>query len=115
MSERTSRPPAEASLERDAAYERAQQSWGFPAFARDFPRDAELDRLVVAFTNGDYAGVREHATTLAERSDDDPVRQAARLLVERTRPDPAARWLFAFAAVLLVALTAWWTLQPTPH
>lgn len=113
MSERTSRPPNEASSESAAAYERARQSWGFPAFARGFPRDAELDGLVVAFTNGNYASVQERAPRLVEGSEDEGVRQAARLLVERTRPDPAAKLLVAFAAVLLVVLTAWWTLQPT--
>jgi hypothetical protein len=91
-----------------------RRSWGFPRFARGFPRNAELDALVTAFAAGDYAAVREGAPRLAERTDDEDVRRAARLLRARTEPDPAAKILFLVAAALLVFLSAWWVAHDGP-
>jgi hypothetical protein len=78
-----------------------------PAFARDFPRAPGLDALVDAFAQGNYARVRAEAPALERASDDDAIKQAARTLVERTRPDPLAIALLALAAMILVVVAAW--------
>jgi hypothetical protein len=80
-----------------------------PAFARDFPREPALDELVEAFARGNYARVRAEAPRLA--SDDPAVRDAARTLVDRTRPDSLAAGMLAMTAALLVAMTAYWVLH----
>jgi hypothetical protein len=78
-----------------------------PSFARVFPRSPELDALVDAFARGDYAAVRAGAPNLERSSADPATREAARMLVERTRPEPLAVTLLAIAAVLLVVLALW--------
>jgi hypothetical protein len=88
--------------------ERAQAD-GYPSFAREFPRDAALDRLVDAFAQGNYALVRADAPALAADADaSDEVRAAASTLLEQLRPDPGAKVLFLLAAALLVFLSGWW-------
>jgi hypothetical protein len=79
-----------------------------PTFAKDFPRVRELDALVDAFAQGNYARVRAEAPALERSSDDEAVKRAARALVERTEPDPLAIALLALTAVLLLVLSAWW-------
>lgn len=79
-----------------------------PSFASDFPRMPELDALVDAFAQGDYARVRADGPRLADASADAAVREAARLLVDRTRPDRLAVGLVALTGVLLVVLSAYW-------
>ena len=78
-----------------------------PSFARAFPRSPELDALVEAFARGDYAAVRSRAAGVERSSGDPAIQQAARTLVERTRPDPLAVTLLAMAVVLLLVLAAW--------
>jgi hypothetical protein len=85
-----------------------------PSFARDFPRHPELDSLVEAFAQGDYARVRQEAPKLADRSDDQNVKRAAMTLVERTRADPLALGLLAVTAALLVVVATWWILRGHP-
>jgi hypothetical protein len=85
-----------------------------PSFAEDFPRAAELDALVEAFARGDYAQVRSAGGELAARSEDESVRRAARVLIERTEPDRLALGLLALAGALLVVLSAWWILNGKP-
>ena len=82
---------------------------GRPKFTKDFPRVPSVDGLVDAFARGDYAYVRGEGRRLAG-SDGEPeeVRKAARILVERTQPDPLAVWLLVIAGTLLVAMTAYW-------
>jgi hypothetical protein len=87
------------------------EAWGMPAFARDFPKDPELDALVVAFARGDYQAVRQRAPTLAASTTDPDVKRAAELLRERIEPDPLARLLFLIAAALLIVLTSYWVLH----
>lgn len=90
-------------------------SWGCPAFARGFPRHAELDSLVAAFARGDYLTVRTHAPKLAASPDvPAPVRRAAALLRTRIEPDKSARTLFALTAALLAFLTVWWATHDGP-
>jgi hypothetical protein len=77
-----------------------------PRFAREFPRTGELDALVQAFARGDYARVRAEAPRLANH-DDPAVRDAARTLVDRTKPDPLVLVLLGIAATLFVVIAAW--------
>jgi hypothetical protein len=79
-----------------------------PSFASDFPRVPELDALVEAFERGDYARVRAEAPKLASSTEDAAVRDAARTLVDRTRPDRLAVGLVGLTGVLLVVLSAYW-------
>ncbi len=95
-------------------YDVAREDFGFPRFARDFPRDPELDRLVVAFTRGDYATVRTGAPKLAAETKDEAVANAARTLGERIQADPTAKLLFAATAALLAFLTLWWIAHDGP-
>lgn len=78
-----------------------------PAFAKDWPRDAELDRLLAAFDGGDYALVKRDAPALAERSSDELVRRAAEQLLLRTRPDPLSSLLILVASGLLAFFAYW--------
>lgn len=95
--------------------ESSAEDWGLPRFAKDFPRNDELDALVAAFARGDYATVREEAPKLAESTSDEAVRRAARLLRERIEPDPTSRLLFLITAGLLIFLTAWWVTHDGPE
>lgn len=81
------------------------------AFARSFPDDPELGRLVAAFEAGDYHTVREEAPKLAERTADPLVRQAALDLRRRIDPDPVQLYLLGLTLALLVFLTAWFYLH----
>ncbi len=85
-----------------------------PAFARAFPREPALDALVAAFERGDYAHVRAEAPRLADTTPDTAVKDAARTLVERTRPDRLAVALMVLTGVLLAALTAYWSVNGKP-
>ena len=91
------------------------EAWGMPAFARDFPKNAELEELVRAFARGDYRTVRDGAPKLAASASDPAVKRAAELLRQRIEPDPLARALFLIAAALLVALTSYWVLHSSSH
>ncbi len=85
-----------------------------PLFAQDFPHTPELDALVETFARGDYADVRERASTLAASTDDVHVRASALMLIDRTRPEPLAVALLGLAAALLVALGGYWMAYGRP-
>lgn len=76
-----------------------------PLFVQSFPADPELDQLVRAFENGNYAQVRREAPALAARTADPTVREAALELRRRIDPDPLLKYLLALAVALLVFLT----------
>lgn len=78
-----------------------------PAFARAFPPDAELARLVDAFEAGEFRRVRDEAPALAAKTGDEAVARAARELLARTRPDPLAIFLVALPGALLLFYVAW--------
>jgi hypothetical protein len=101
-------PPAATPPEAPTAESAVSRDWGYPAFAKDFPRHPELDELVAAFSRGDFQAVRERAPKLAASSEDDAVKRAAQTLRERVEPDPTSKLLFLFAAALLAFLTGWW-------
>jgi hypothetical protein len=83
-----------------------------PAFARQFPHDRELERLVTAFEAGNYALVREAAPRLAQQTESDEVRRAARELRRRVDPDPLMVYLVGVAALLLGVLAYWYWSHP---
>ncbi|MEZ4302240.1 MAG: hypothetical protein R3B70_45350 [Polyangiaceae bacterium] len=81
-----------------------------PAFARTFPKDPDLDRLVDLFEQGNYAAVRKDAPALLAKTEDDAVRAAVRELQKRLQPDPLATGLITVAAILLAVLALfYWT------
>ena len=85
-----------------------------PSFAVDFPRSRELDALLDAFARGDYRRVRFEGALLERSTADESIKRAARILVERTQPDPLAVALLALAALLLIALAGWWIAYGKP-
>jgi hypothetical protein len=85
-----------------------------PAFAKEFPRIADLDDVVAAFARGDYASVRAQAIRLEQASPDPIVREAARVLFDRTRPDPLAVTMLVIAALLLATVASWWMAHGRP-
>ncbi len=90
------------------------KDWGFPSFARDFPKDDALDELVAAYAAGDYRAVTEGAQKLAARAEDDAIKKAALLLAERVKPDPTSRVVFLLTAALLAFLTIYWVTHDGP-
>lgn len=104
---------AEEAKERDSdAEEAAPERAVIPAFARNFPKDAELDALVAAFEQGNYARVRKEAPALAKSTRSPAVRKAARELSRRIDPDPIAVYLLAAASLLLLFLAVWYWTHP---
>jgi len=85
-----------------------------PSFSEEFPRTPELDAVVAAFALGDYASVRAQAIRLERSSPDETVRKAARMLFDRTRPDPLSIGLLVAAALLLVTMAGWWVVHGKP-
>jgi hypothetical protein len=75
-----------------------------PLFVQAFPADPELDLLVRAFENGNYAHVRREAEALAARASDPEVREAALELRRRIDPDPLLKYFVLVAVALLVFL-----------
>ena len=106
-------PAAKAAAAADPFAE-ARGTWGFPAFAQDFPHDAELAALVSAYAAGDYATVRTGAPALAAKTASDEVKRAALLLRARIEPDPSSRLFFGLTAALLLFLFAWWATHDGP-
>ncbi len=80
-------------------------------FAKGFPDDPELGRLVKAFEAGDYRTIRDDAPKLAERTKDPLVREAALDLRRRIDPDPIQLYLIGLTFALLAFLTAWFYLH----
>jgi hypothetical protein len=76
-------------------------------FILDFPADPELESLIAAFEEGDYARVRREAPALAARTDNPAVRNAALELRRRIDPDPLVKYLLGVSIALLVFLVLW--------
>lgn len=120
MTDRDEKADAEEKADVDAdapkAAPAAPDSWGYPSFARGFPREPELDALVKAFADGNYLTVRTRAPKLAASEGVSPeVKKAAEILGARVEPDATARIFFALAAALLVFLTVWWVTHDGPE
>ena len=92
----------EAKDEEPAGPVLGPEGWERPGFVLDFPKDAELDRLVRAFELGNYAFVRDKAKKLAESASDESVRRAASELLRRIDPDPLVKILFAMSLGLFL-------------
>ncbi|HEU5073252.1 MAG TPA: hypothetical protein VFU02_03750 [Polyangiaceae bacterium] len=75
-----------------------------PRFLLAFPDHPELAKLSRAFEAGNYAYVREHASEVAARAEDDEVRRAALELAERIKPDPLIKYLLVLSIALLAYL-----------
>jgi hypothetical protein len=82
-----------------------------PAFARDFPSDPALDRILALFDQGNYAQVRKEVQALP-KSVSAEVRAAAQEIAKRLEPDPLALYLVAIAAALLAVLAGWYWTHP---
>jgi hypothetical protein len=78
-----------------------------PAFLLAFPRDPELEALIVAFEAGDFARVRKEAPELARRSSDEGVRRAALELRRRIDPDPLLVAMLVLALSLFAFIATW--------
>lgn len=75
-----------------------------PPFARTYPRHAQLDQLVAAFEEGNFARVREDATALMHGDEEEAVKRAAADLRRRIDPAPTSIFLWALGVALLVFL-----------
>jgi len=95
---------AEAPLPEDAEPALDVSGAERPAFHAWFPRNEELEVLVRAFEVGNYALVRARAPKLAQGSESEKVRAAARELLARIEPDPLMKYLLLAATLLLVFL-----------
>lgn len=83
-----------------------------PAFAKDFPSDPALQRLVALFEQGNYAQVRKDAVTLLKSTEDAAVRAAVKEVLKRLEPDPLALYLLVASSVLLAILAGWYWTHP---
>jgi hypothetical protein len=72
-----------------------------PPFAQRYPKTPELNRLLTAFRDGNWAYVRREAPVLAANTQDEEVRHAARDLERRIEPDPTAVYLLGVGLALL--------------
>src|SRR5205823_1318147 len=70
-------------------------------FAKGFPDDPDLLRIVQAFEAGDYRTVRDEAPRLAERTQNPAVRDAALDLRRRIDADPIQLYLLGLTLALL--------------
>lgn len=79
-----------------------------PAFLDEFPEDARLQPLVVAYLAGDYATVRAGAHRLADDASEPDVKRAASDLLRRISPDPMLKWMYLATLVLILAVGLYW-------
>jgi hypothetical protein len=78
-----------------------------PTFLLSFPRDPELEALIIAFEAGDFAKVRKEAPALARKSPDERVRRAALELRQRIDPDPLLVVMLVLALSLFAFIATW--------
>jgi len=77
-----------------------------PVFLLEFPEDPELEQLIEAFEEGNFARVRREAPELARRTTDETVRRAALELRRRIDPDPMLLVLLALSVALFAFIVA---------
>ena len=78
-------------------------------FSAAYPVDPDLDRLLLAFEEGNYARVRDDAPGVAGRTKDPAVAAAAKDLLSRLSPDPLAVRMLVGAGLLLLFLVYWFS------
>ncbi len=78
-----------------------------PLFAKAYPEDPTLQRLLDAFVEGDFALVRREAPELARSTQEPEVARAALDLKRRTEPDSTTITLLLASAGLLLFLILW--------
>jgi hypothetical protein len=78
-----------------------------PAFLLEYPHDPELERLIEAFEDGNFARIRREAPELARRTHDDAVRRAALELRRRIDPDPLLLTMLTLSIALFAFITLW--------
>jgi hypothetical protein len=78
-----------------------------PAFLLAFPVDPELEALIAAFEEGNFARVRKEAPELARRTSDEAVRRAALELRQRIDPDPLLILMLLLALGLFTFIVSW--------
>ncbi|MSP24089.1 MAG: hypothetical protein EXR75_02775 [Myxococcales bacterium] len=76
----------------------------WPPFARRYPRDPELDQLIDAFAQGNFARVRHEAPLYASRAASPELAAAARDLRQRIEPSRLAVYLLALGVALMLFL-----------
>jgi hypothetical protein len=82
--------------------------------------DNQMGAVLVAqqaFARGDFAQTRLLAVAALNQNPDAASRDALKLLIARTHPDPVARWVLGIAAVtvLVVTLIAYWQGRAALH
>ncbi len=75
--------------------------------------DRTLDELERAFEAGNYAAVRAGVSPLLANGDA-RTKERARLLFDKTQPDPSVKWLFLIALAVVIAVTAYWGVPTAP-
>jgi hypothetical protein len=98
--------PSESSTSVPEEHEPASPAYR-PPFARGYPRDPALDRLLDAFLKGNHALVFEQAPELARSTHDPEIARAALDLHRRLRPDPLALAMLGGTGALLLLLSLW--------
>ncbi len=80
-------------------------------FAKGYPEDPALTKLLEAFDRGDYLTVRRDAEEIAKATDDPNVAKAARELRQRIEPARTASLLLLVGLVLAVFVGGYFLLQ----
>jgi len=113
----SSEPPSAEPTHDEASassHDRSEVRAEVPPWARGFPNDPELQRLLSAFEQGRYDVVRAGAPKLAAATGNPKVAAAAQELQRRLRADPLAIMLLVGAFALLALLSAWAYLHQHP-
>lgn len=85
-----------------------------PPFAKSFPDDPVIDRILLAFEVGNHAYVRDEARRLVDQSDDPALQDAGAEMLRRLKPDPISAYLIGLAALLLCFFSIWYWTHPHP-
>lgn len=80
-------------------------------FAKHYPEDAALQKLLAAFDRGDYFAVRRDAEGVAKATKDPAVARAARDLRQRIEPAKTASLLLLVGLALAVFVGGYFLLQ----
>lgn len=76
-------------------------------FLEDLPDAPELQPLIDAFAEGNYARLRSLERELRSTTSDPELLALARELVERTEPDPLAKKLLGLSILFFLLIVGW--------